>query len=81
MNQLGELIKNKSYEDVSALLWKSFGGRVAATKAVILIKSQIPMYIGNLNPLWEFWNNVLTELIDKTEDEQFKYFNNNSINK
>ncbi len=28
-----------------------------------IIKSQIPMYTGNLNPIWKLWNDVENEII------------------
>lgn len=28
-----------------------------------IIKSQIPMYTGNLNPTWKLWNDVENEII------------------
>ena len=42
--------------------------REYAKCCLLMMKSQIPMYIGNLNPLWEYWDNVATILF-KTSNQ------------
>lgn len=46
-----------------------------AMLCAVLVKSQIPMYTGNLNPLWKFWDDVTKILMpDSTEDQQRDFF-------
>ena len=49
-------MKNKNGQD-------SYGVAVENAKiAVEDIIKVIPMYVGNLNPLWKYWDDVRTEL-------------------
>ena len=36
--------------------------KAIAAKNVSEILDITPMYIGNLNPIWKYWNSVITEL-------------------
>ena len=44
----------------SGVMWEWSKHR--AKEQVKLIMEQIPMYVGNFNPLWIFWNDVLKEI-------------------
>lgn len=43
-------------------LIKTFGIH-GAINAAGLVKSMIPMYTGNLNPLWSYWDGIEKELV------------------
>ena len=46
----------RHHEDVAKELVSDFGNK--AYKVALIVRDQIPMYTGNLNPTWEFWNKV-----------------------
>lgn len=46
-----------------------------AMLCAVLVKSQIPMYNGILNPIWKFWDDVTKILMpDSNEDKQLSFF-------
>lgn len=44
-------------EDVAKELSRDFGNK--SYKAALIVRDQIPMYTGELNPKWKFWDDVV----------------------
>jgi hypothetical protein len=51
------LAENSTATATAAILIDHFG--VMAYDVAVFIKAQIPMYTGNLNPVWKFWDDVV----------------------
>lgn len=60
VNMIYQPLGNLSINENSTTMWD--WAKVRAIENVKLIRSQIPMYLGNLNPLWKFWDDVEKEI-------------------
>jgi hypothetical protein len=50
-----------------------------ARSCVMMMKYQIPQYIGNLNPLWKYWDSVATVLFGtNNQDIQIRHLKDES---
>lgn len=49
--------------ETAKVLLAHFNNTELAVDCVLLIRSQIPMYTGNLNPKWEYWTDVVRALM------------------
>lgn len=67
---------NFSALEVSEMLIDLYQGSFEdAMLCAVLVKSQIPMYTGNLNPVWKFWEDVTKILMpNSNEDQQLSFF-------
>ena len=59
---VGSGMLSNTYDD-DVILWQA---KKCALITVNEILAAIPMYTGNLNPKWKFWNEVKLELTKKT---------------
>lgn len=73
MMNLLEIFKEQSSSETARTLCAMYDSKDNARATVIMLKAQIPMYKGNLNPEWKFWNDVLDNIFIATEDEHRKW--------
>lgn len=64
-----------SPEEIAKMLCSVYSAEDAMI-TVILIKSQLPMYIGELNPKWKFWDEVGKEIYPESNEDKNQSFIN-----
>jgi hypothetical protein len=69
-----EFFSTKTPEQTARTLFTLFGGNDNARATAIIVRSQHPMYTGNLNPKWAYWNDVLEWICKCPEDLQNQWF-------
>ena len=60
INMIYQPLGNLSLNENSETMWN--WSKLRAIENVRIIKKEVPMYLGNLNPLWLFWDNVEKEI-------------------
>lgn len=78
MRAINILHKTLSKGDAIVLLMGTFHHVDKAICAALMVKHSLPMYQGELNPKWKFWDDVIEDLMDcdeiqeKTQDQFIK---------